>query len=357
MNQFQVGDACLVTHDVLIDGKTAFFKGNYISIASITPDPDEPGEYRYGVHSDLLGEDVHLQESDMAKRGDSNWQEEEKKRQIAQSSDSLEGTDLQETPRRVSMFASLHRILFVGGFACLVTGIILTIELDESGQSLASGLIGLAILVAIADVFVWNAYRKELAKSDTGPIRARRRIGKYGVIVVILGLVVTVAVSSVVIIWSRDKNNKRNAYISKAKDLAEKRTGLIDEENSNAIAFGEEFKKIAAYTDLTLMRTSYSELADKYVPIFQGYYDQLKSIEDEFASMKPPSQFRKFHDLFLKSCDSFSNACSSSVDSFRLLKNIDESTGSQMASISAAIDRYSNEGEDLTNKAEQAWPE
>lgn len=356
MNQFQVGDACLITHDVLIDGKTAFFKGNYISVESVVPDPDKPAGYRYGVHSDLLGEDVCLSDIDVARRGDSDLRKEGNKPTVTPGVSDNQ-TEHKPSSKRISMLSSLHRILFVGGLACLITGIVLTIILDESGQSLANGLIGFAIIVAIADVFAWNANRKEVAKSETEAVKGKREIGKYGVILVILGLVVTVAASSVVIIWSRDKNNQGNAYISNAKDLVEKRTGLIDEENSNAIAFGEEFKNIAAYTDLTLMRTSYSELADKYISIFQGYSDQLKSIKDEFALMEPPSQFRKFHDLFLKSCDSFSNACSSSVDSFRLLKNIDESTGSQMASISAAIDRYSNEGEDLTNKAQQAWPE
>jgi len=356
MNQFQVGDACLITHDVLIDRKTAFFKGNYISIASITPDPDKPGEYRYGVHSDLLGEDVHLSDVDVARRGNSDLRKEGNKPTVTPRVSGNQ-TEHKPSPNRRGMLASLHRILFTGGVLCLITGIVLTVILDKSGQSLAGGLIGLAIVAAVADVFVWSAHNKEVAKSETEAVKVKRGIGKYGVVLGILGVVVAVVATSTIIIWSRDKNNKTNAYDTKAKGLVEKRTRLIDEENSSATAFGEEAKTIAAYTDLTLLRTSYSGLADKYVPIFQGYYGQLKSIRDEFALMEPPSQFRNFHNLFLKSCDSFSNACSSSVDSFRLLKNIDESTESQMTSISAAIDRYSNEGEDLTNKAQQAWPE
>ena len=78
--------------------------------------------------------------------------------------------DVQQIPKRESLsgLKNLHRFLFVAGVVLLVTGIILTMRLDESGQSTASGLIGLAIIIAIIDVIVWNKYKKQVA-GDLAP--------------------------------------------------------------------------------------------------------------------------------------------------------------------------------------------
>ena len=74
--------------------------------------------------------------------------------------------DQPPSPKRGAGLLGLHRVLFAGGLVCLITGIILTIKLDQSGQSLGSGLIGLAIVVAIADYFVWRKYKKEAVNEE-----------------------------------------------------------------------------------------------------------------------------------------------------------------------------------------------
>src|SRR5450759_4647880 len=72
MSDFKVGDECLAISDVSIDGKTVFYKGNYINIERVVRDPNEPNAYKYGVRSALLERDVLLSGNDLVKRGDSD---------------------------------------------------------------------------------------------------------------------------------------------------------------------------------------------------------------------------------------------------------------------------------------------
>lgn len=62
---FEVGAKCVAKSDIEIDGKTAFYKGNYITVEKIAPEAERP-EYRYFVHSDLLNRDVCLSDMELA---------------------------------------------------------------------------------------------------------------------------------------------------------------------------------------------------------------------------------------------------------------------------------------------------
>lgn len=186
--------------------------------------------------------------------------------------------------------------------------------------------------------------------SETRAVEAKPKKAKHIVSLIILGVVVV----SSIITWS--VHNKKNAYVTKANKSVAIFNKLVLEEGATDAALAEGLKQVETNTDPTSLQAGCSGLADKYIPIFQGYYDRLKSIKDEFALMRPPSEFQKFHDLFLRSCDSFCKGFTSYMDAFRLLQNINESTGSQVTGIAATAARYLKEGNDLSTQANQAHP-
>jgi hypothetical protein len=75
---FEASDNCVATRDITIDGATAFYKGNYITLLRIQPDPKKP-ENRYVAYSELLRQEVNLGDEDIIRQADYHeWLKEEK---------------------------------------------------------------------------------------------------------------------------------------------------------------------------------------------------------------------------------------------------------------------------------------
>lgn len=75
MSELSIEDKCVAKNDITIDGKTAFYRGNYIEVKDIEEDTERP-DYKYVVHSDLLNRDLHLSNNEIIKCEDSEWYEE-----------------------------------------------------------------------------------------------------------------------------------------------------------------------------------------------------------------------------------------------------------------------------------------
>ena len=67
MEGVKAGEECVVQKDVVIDGKTAFYRGNYVKVERIVPDPETTGR-RFEVHSALLDRLVQLSDSELMTR-------------------------------------------------------------------------------------------------------------------------------------------------------------------------------------------------------------------------------------------------------------------------------------------------
>jgi len=64
-SNFEVGETCLIKHDVIIGGITAFKEGDWVSVEMVSPDGERP-QYRYVVFSPYLGKMFQLSDNELA---------------------------------------------------------------------------------------------------------------------------------------------------------------------------------------------------------------------------------------------------------------------------------------------------
>ena len=64
-SEIQVGGKCIAISNIVIDGRTAFCKGDYINVESINPNPAKAG-YKYEAYSKLLGKHVELSDQELS---------------------------------------------------------------------------------------------------------------------------------------------------------------------------------------------------------------------------------------------------------------------------------------------------
>jgi len=72
--------------------------------------------------------------------------------------------------------------------------------------------------------------------------------------------------------------------------------------------------------DAELLRRG-NQIADRYVPLYQAYLDEVTVIQDTVEPLWPPEEFKASYDLLLKSCDTLSRAMSESIRGLELLRN------------------------------------
>ena len=72
VRQIRVGEKHVAMKDIVIDGETAFYKGNYMFVEQIEPDPLRP-EKKYVVYSDRLKKQVRLSGEEIRRYVDSPW--------------------------------------------------------------------------------------------------------------------------------------------------------------------------------------------------------------------------------------------------------------------------------------------
>lgn len=341
MSQYQVGDDCLVTNDVVVDGRTAFYKGNYVSISSVIPGTGETEEFKYGVHSDLLGEDVYLLDTDIARRGSMDFQKERDEPTTTDPRD--------ENERKKALYGGLHRVLFLVGLACLILGILLLRVLYEEAATVGRYLLGAAFWLAIGDAFAFVEYRKHKAKPSQ-----KARVLQIVVVAVSISVVVTVI--GVVLVVNVGKGRKRNAYVTKAIDLIKTTDQVMEEEGNSSTAFGKESESLAALDDWSAVQAGYAALVGKYVPVFQGYSSELESVKKGLIALEPPKQYKEFHVLYVECCENLCRGMTSIVEGVQLLLSIDETTDAQINSNRERTARYLDEAQRLRQEALQAWP-
>ena len=72
VRQIRVGEKHVAMKDIVIDGETAFYKGNYMFVEQVEPDPLRP-EKKYVVYSDRLKKQVRLSGKEIRRYVDSPW--------------------------------------------------------------------------------------------------------------------------------------------------------------------------------------------------------------------------------------------------------------------------------------------
>jgi len=72
--------------------------------------------------------------------------------------------------------------------------------------------------------------------------------------------------------------------------------------------------------DAELIRKG-NRLADRYIPVYQVYLEEITVIRETVAGVWPPEEFKASYDLLLKSCDTLSLAMSESIRGLELLRN------------------------------------
>lgn len=342
MSQYQVGEDCLVIRNVVIDGRTAFYKGNYIIISSIIPDAEETNKCRYGVHSDLLGEDVYLLDTDIARRGRLDFQKEEDEPKVGDPQDDVE--------KKRTFYGGLHRVLFLEGLACLILGLLFsTVLYQKDAPPVGVYLLGAAFLIAIGDAFAFVEYRKFKAKRGQ-----KARVLQFVVVAVCISIVVTLI--SVVVVLNVGKGRKRNAYVAKATDLIKKTDRVMEQEGNSSIAFGKDSEPLATLDDWSAVQAGYAALAGKYVPVFQGYSSELESIKKELITLEPPKQYKEFHGLYVECCENLCGGMASIVEGVQLLISVDETTDARIDTNRERTARYLDEAQELRKEALQVWP-
>lgn len=341
MSQYQVGDDCLVIRDVVIDGRTAFYKGNYISISSVIPGAEETNKCRYGVHSDLLGEDVYLLDTDIARRGSLDFQKEEDEPKVGDPQDEIE--------KKRALYGGLHRVLFLVGLACLILGLLFSTVLYQKEAPVGGYLLGAVFLIAIGDAFAFVEYRKYKAKPS-------QKATVLQVVVVAVCISIVVTLIGVIVVVNVGKGRKRNAYVAKATDLIKKADRVMEEEGNSSIALGKDSEPLAALDDWSAIQAGYAALAGKYIPVFQGYSSELKSIKKELIALDPAKQYKVFHGLYVECCENLCSGMASIIEGIQLLLSVDETTDARIDSNKERTARYLDEAHKLRGEALQSWP-
>lgn len=72
MDNLKSGDKCVTVKDIVVDGQTAFYKGNYVEIEDVLQNPEKPA-YKYFVFSTLLNKNVNLSSEGLVKFKNSQW--------------------------------------------------------------------------------------------------------------------------------------------------------------------------------------------------------------------------------------------------------------------------------------------
>jgi len=148
-----------------------------------------------------------------------------------------------------------------------------------------------------------------------------------------------------------------DTYKKNASALMNKRSQIMQDASATADQYGKDDGGTASLTDLGAIQTRLSLLADKYISTYQTYYDQLKEISDELSKITPPSEFKAFHELYLKSCDSYLKFFASVIKGLGLLKNIDASAQALIQEAQAITNSHLNEANNYNKQAGEAWPE
>lgn len=354
----KVGETCKVTRDILVDGNVALYKGDTAVIKSVETNSENQEESSYILHCEFLDQDVSLNRAEVARALDVHTDTPKDTAPKKSSAlDSGKEVGLPTNRERCARLRIQHRVLFGAGLVLLITGIILMTTIDRSVQELGGSLVGLAIVVAIFDVLVYRDYRRWVAKPGAEPAVRGLRVNKFAVALGVFGVFIAIAVAGNILAWTHRNNEKRNAYVAAASDLMAKRSGIIEEEQDASVSFGQEFNRLLATLDQGNVQDRFIALANKYIATYQSYNDRISEIGDAFEGMKPPTEYREFQDKYVSSCVSFCQGLGDMIASFGLFKHIDENIETEVTNAQTEIDHHLNEATDLSNQAEEAWPE
>jgi flagellar basal body-associated protein FliL len=463
MNEIQVGDECVARKDVVIDGGTAFYAGNYVKVERIVADPTNP-TYRYEVHSKLLNKMVSLSDSELATREDyerSNIEKEfvaprpfsgVKKRcsycaapvRVVEGEEPVCGfcrkkaregltptwQDRARSERNSFItFSAIILLLYVGtvvvillmvnarntvGVAAsdygalrtvigatvvfeLILAIIAVVRagtfLEFTGGEWAGAIVAIwlcwlfgyflvfvSVMIEFRQVFKTGYPRQKRAKKSPaydGFAQARASDGvvadstetdalevpkrNHKALLLIVGLsvmaVCVIAAVAVGIYFMGASGRANNVYKTKASALMDKFNSVMKQDGETTSKFGARFKEIGTYTDRNQVITACADLANTYVPAYQGYQAQVKEIADELKKMPVPEKYRQFDDSFLSSCESLQQAIASSAQGIELFRNVTEMQEQQLLDIHATSTRLYNEAEAHYKEAMSAWPE
>jgi hypothetical protein len=98
--------------------------------------------------------------------------------------------------------------------------------------------------------------------------------------------VCVIAAVAVGIYFMGASGRANNVYKTKASALMDKFNSVMKQDGETTSKFGARFKEIGTYTDRNQVITACADLANTYVPAYQGYQAQVKEIADELKTVR-----------------------------------------------------------------------
>lgn len=108
--------------------------------------------------------------------------------------------------------------------------------------------------------------------------------------------------------------------------------------------------------DVATLQNAMSSLVDKYTAIYQGYYSELEKMTQQAREMTPPTAYKKFHGLYVKSCEGYLDWLESISEGLAPLKHFDTNTQVLMQKAQAHTDQLLESAKSYNDQAIEAYP-
>gem|GEM_PF-3994929 len=267
----------------------------------------------------------------------------------------------------VSDFGTLRAGMILAGLASLAVAIIAVVRvgtfLEYTSGEWAGTIVAIWLCWLFGFFLVFVSVMLEFGRvlKEGYPRQKRGRealVGKTVALGITAVFIIAILVAiSVPIFLSAKSRNANNVYKNKASALMEKFNSVMKQEGETTSKFGARIKEMETYTDRNQLINAYTDLANTYVPLYQGYQAQTKEISDVLKELTVPQKYRKFHDPFLSSCESLQQALASFAQGIELFRNVTELQDQQFRDIQNTTTRLWNEAENKNKEAKAAWPE